>query len=50
MSISIIIILMSHRTHWAYFGYSFTKDGLCSCIFKGWSAAMAEMFADFEAQ
>ena len=25
---------------WAYSGYSFTKDGLCSCIFKGRRAAV----------
>jgi len=39
-----------HGVFWAYSGYSFTKDGLCSCIFKGRRAAVAEMFADFEAQ
>ena len=39
-----------HDVFWAYLGYSFTKDGLCSCIFKGKSAAVVEYFADFEAQ
>ena len=39
-----------HDVFWAYLGYSFTKDGFCSCIFKGRSAKVAELFADFEAQ
>jgi len=39
-----------HDVFWAYLGYSFTKNGLCACIFKGRRAALAEIFADFEAQ
>jgi len=32
---------------WACFNYSFPKDNLCCCVFKGRSGVAAEMFADF---
>jgi len=31
-----------HNVFWAYLGYSFPKDDLCSCIFKGRTAGVLQ--------
>jgi len=39
-----------HDVFWAYLGYSFPKDDLCLCMFKGRNAVVVDIVGGFAAQ